>query len=81
MQCGPCPTKAILEGNIHIPYDGPFIFSEVNADTVYWQVMDDGEEKVIRIDTDGVGRDISTKQVGMNWREDITKHYKSREGR
>ena len=27
--CGPCPVAAIKQGNLHIPYDGKFIFSEV----------------------------------------------------
>ena len=30
MACGPCPVKAIKEGNLHVPYDGKFIFSEVS---------------------------------------------------
>ena len=29
--CGPCPVKAIKEGNLYIPYDGMFIFTEVNT--------------------------------------------------
>ncbi|XP_071089058.1 annulin-like [Haliotis cracherodii] len=34
--CGPCPVKAIKEGDINVGSDGAFIFCEVNADTVEW---------------------------------------------
>jgi len=36
-RCGPASVAAIRKGEIRRPYDGPFVFSEVNADKVYWQ--------------------------------------------
>ena len=33
-QCGPCPVKAVLTGEIGIGFDTPFVFSEVNADRI-----------------------------------------------
>lgn len=41
MRCGPCPVKAIKEGDVYLNYDAPFIFSEVNGDKVFWMVSKD----------------------------------------
>ncbi|XP_069102902.1 LOW QUALITY PROTEIN: hemocyte protein-glutamine gamma-glutamyltransferase-like [Argopecten irradians] len=57
--CGPCPLLAIKKGDVTVPYDGRFIFGEVNADKVYWQ-MKDGTIKKLRVKTDSVGQYIST---------------------
>ncbi|NXD67019.1 TGM4 glutamyltransferase, partial [Eolophus roseicapillus] len=37
-QCGPCPLKAIREGDVYLPFDSKFVYAEVNADKVYWVV-------------------------------------------
>ena len=39
--CGPVSLLAIKRGEVHLPYDGRFVFAEVNADKVYWVVNED----------------------------------------
>ncbi|XP_053544817.1 protein-glutamine gamma-glutamyltransferase 5-like [Bombina bombina] len=79
--CGPTSVRAIKEGDIHLNYDAPFVFAEVNADIVSWVVQPDlsHKEKIYR-DTKQIGRFISTKSVGNNVRFDITSNYKYKEG-
>ncbi|KAM6927854.1 protein-glutamine gamma-glutamyltransferase 5 [Xenentodon cancila] len=77
--CGPAPVTAILNGDIHLKYDLPFVFAEVNADCVYWLVKPDGSEVNIFSETMKVGQNISTKSVGSNKRMNITDTYKYRE--
>ncbi|XP_059190792.1 protein-glutamine gamma-glutamyltransferase 2 [Centropristis striata] len=79
-RCGPCPVAAIKEGNLGVKYDAPFVFAEVNADVIYWIVQRDGERRKIRVDQATVGRNISTKSVYGNHRDDITLQYKYPEG-
>ncbi|NWV11389.1 TGM4 glutamyltransferase, partial [Ptilonorhynchus violaceus] len=82
-QCGPCPVKAVREGDVYLPYDSKFVYAEVNADKVYWMVKRvNGKEKYIKVgtETQDIGKNISTKAVGQNRREDITREYKYREG-
>ncbi|KAK3731531.1 hypothetical protein QZH41_002014 [Actinostola sp. cb2023] len=79
--CGPCPVKAIKWGDIHLPYDAGFVFGEVNGDRVYWEVDETtGDMEVIRIEECAVGKNISTKAVGSNAREDLTQYYKHMDG-
>ncbi|NXU53565.1 TGM2 glutamyltransferase, partial [Turnix velox] len=77
--CGPAPVRAIKEGDLQLKYDIPFIFAEVNADVVYWVVQGDGTQKK-SIHSSVVGKNISTKSVGRDSREDITHTYKYPEG-
>ncbi|NWI93544.1 TGM2 glutamyltransferase, partial [Pitta sordida] len=77
--CGPAPVKAIKEGDMQLKYDIPFVFAEVNADVVYWVVQQDGMKKK-GIHSSHVGKNISTKSVGKDSREDITHNYKYPEG-
>lgn len=77
--CGPAPVRAIKEGDLRLKYDIPFIFAEVNADVVYWVVQRDGSQKK-SIHSSVVGKNISTKSVGRDSREDITHTYKYPEG-
>ncbi|XP_005510703.2 protein-glutamine gamma-glutamyltransferase 4 [Columba livia] len=82
-QCGPCPVKAVKEGDVYLPFDGKFVYAEVNADKVYWIVKKvNGKNKFTRIstETEGIGVKISTKAVGEDRREDITSQYKFPEG-
>ncbi|NXT51961.1 TGM4 glutamyltransferase, partial [Pluvianellus socialis] len=82
-QCGPCPLKAIREGDVYLPFDSKFVYAEVNADKVYWIVRKvNGKEKYVKINTEtqGIGVNISTKAVGKDEREDITSQYKFPEG-
>ena len=46
------PIVAIKHGDISQGYDGGFIFGEVNADKVYWEV-DGMDMKVIRVTSRG----------------------------
>ncbi|XP_042688417.1 protein-glutamine gamma-glutamyltransferase 2 [Centrocercus urophasianus] len=77
--CGPAPVKAIKEGDLQMQYDIPFVFAEVNADVVYWIVQSNGEQRK-SIHSSVVGKNISTKSVGRDSREDITHTYKYPEG-
>ncbi|NXX53169.1 TGM4 glutamyltransferase, partial [Scopus umbretta] len=82
-QCGPCPLKAIREGDVYLPFDSKFVYAEVNADKVYWIVKtENGKDKYRKIgtETQGIGMNISTKAVGQDKREDITAQYKFPEG-
>uniref|UniRef100_A0A8D0D1U1 protein-glutamine gamma-glutamyltransferase n=1 Tax=Sander lucioperca TaxID=283035 RepID=A0A8D0D1U1_SANLU len=78
--CGPCPVTAIKEGNLGVKYDAPFLFAEVNADIIHWIVQRDGQRKKVSVDQSGVGRNISTKSVYGDYRDDVTLHYKYPEG-
>ncbi|NXV50678.1 TGM4 glutamyltransferase, partial [Uria aalge] len=82
-QCGPCPLKAVRDGDVYLPYDSKFVYAEVNADKVYWVVKKvRGKDKYMKISTEtqGIGVNISTKAVGQDKREDITAQYKFPEG-
>ncbi|KAM6946323.1 protein-glutamine gamma-glutamyltransferase 2-like [Aplochiton taeniatus] len=78
--CGPCPVHAVRDGEVGLKYDAPFIFSEVNADVVRWIVRADGRRQQTSLDHNIVGRNISTKSVFGESREDVTHHYKYPEG-
>ncbi|NXJ84084.1 TGM4 glutamyltransferase, partial [Trogon melanurus] len=82
-RCGPCPLKAVREGDVYLPFDSKFVYAEVNADEVYWLVKKvNGKDKYVKIatETQGIGINISTKAVGQDKREDITAQYKFPEG-
>lgn len=81
MQCGPAPVKAVKEGDINVGSDTGFVFSEVNADKVYWWVDDDG--KLVSpplVLKSSVGKFIGTKAVGKMETENIIDQYKYQEG-
>ena len=44
-RCGPCPLKAIKEGDLNVKFDVPFVFAEVNADIINWEIRPDGQRK------------------------------------
>ncbi|XP_035486885.1 protein-glutamine gamma-glutamyltransferase 2 isoform X2 [Scophthalmus maximus] len=77
--CGPIPVRAIKEGELTFKYDAPFVFAEVNADTITYTKKNDGSISKV-ITTTAVGQKISTKSVGSDAREDITHLYKYPEG-
>ncbi|XP_056406360.1 LOW QUALITY PROTEIN: uncharacterized protein LOC130297672 [Hyla sarda] len=77
--CGPASVKAIKEGEVHLNYDCPFVFSMVNADCVSWTIYGTNKEKLF-CDPHLIGNRISTKSVGTDDREDITHTYKYDEG-
>ena len=61
-------------------YDNEFVIAEVNADIKYHYRNKAGKFIVMGSDTTAVGTHVSTKAVGLDKREDITLHYKYREG-
>ncbi|XP_068120004.1 protein-glutamine gamma-glutamyltransferase 2 isoform X2 [Hyperolius riggenbachi] len=77
--CGPAPVIAVKEGELGLKYDVPFVFAEVNADTIYYIQQKDGSVRQTR-HISQVGQNISTKAVGKDTREDITHNYKYPEG-
>ncbi|XP_040186210.1 protein-glutamine gamma-glutamyltransferase 5-like [Rana temporaria] len=77
--CGPTSVKAIREGEVHLNYDSPFVFSMVNADSVSWTLYGTKKEKHF-CDPHLIGNNISTKCAGADEREDITDNYKYDEG-
>ncbi|XP_042909148.1 annulin [Parasteatoda tepidariorum] len=79
-RCGPSSVAAIKRGEIQKPFDGPFVFAEVNADKVYWRYRGKNNPlKLINKKTEAIGQYISTKAVGRYEREDITDEYKYKE--
>ncbi|KAL3860744.1 hypothetical protein ACJMK2_010819 [Sinanodonta woodiana] len=88
---GPASIKAIKNGELYLPYDGPFCYGEVNADKVIWMVKDDGSLEIHSVRENIVGKRILTKvpnnmRARMSLRnpdpdcEDITSQYKYKEG-
>lgn len=77
---GPASVVAVKNGEILRPFDCGFVYSEVNADKVYWRYNGPYQPiKLLRKDTLAIGHLISTKAV-LKWeREDITATYKYEE--
>ncbi|XP_055892689.1 hemocyte protein-glutamine gamma-glutamyltransferase-like isoform X1 [Biomphalaria glabrata] len=78
--CGPTSVAAVKQGEVNLPYDGPFVFAEVNADRIYWVPDSEGKLKSVYTDKRLIGKNISTKAANSDDREDITLTYKSEEG-
>lgn len=72
--------KAIREGEVHLPYDTPFVYAEVNADEVIWLFRDGQAQEILDHNTHSIGKEISTKMVGSAKRQNITSSYKYPEG-
>ncbi|XP_069051328.1 protein-glutamine gamma-glutamyltransferase 4 [Lepisosteus oculatus] len=83
-QCGPSPLSAIKKGEVYLAYDTKFIFAEVNADRIIWLVenpkTDQQKTTRLRAHYSAVGKNISTKALGKDERQDITELYKFPEG-
>ncbi|NXT31017.1 TGM3L glutamyltransferase, partial [Pelecanoides urinatrix] len=75
-QCGPASTRAIKEGDVNLDYDSSFVFAAVNADYVTWLHYSKKRKERIYSDTRKIGKFISTKAVGTNFRVDVTANYK-----
>ncbi|KAM9646749.1 LOW QUALITY PROTEIN: protein-glutamine gamma-glutamyltransferase Z [Trichechus inunguis] len=71
--CGPASVKAIREGEVHLAYDPPFVYAEVNADEVIW-LLGDGQAQ------ESIGKEISTKTIGSEEHQNITSSYRYPEG-
>ncbi|XP_061578481.1 protein-glutamine gamma-glutamyltransferase 2 [Cololabis saira] len=78
--CGPCPVIAIKEGELGAKYDAPFIFAEVNADIIHWRIQPDGQWGKVIVDKARVGKNISTKSIYGDYKDDVTLDYKYPEG-
>ncbi|XP_059152311.1 annulin-like [Physella acuta] len=78
--CGPTSVAAIKQGEVNLPYDGPFVFAEVNADRMYWAPNSLGKLECVYLDKKAIGKNISTKAPNSDEREDITLEYKQEEG-
>ncbi|XP_050399460.1 protein-glutamine gamma-glutamyltransferase 4 isoform X1 [Patella vulgata] len=74
--CGPASVKAIKEGELYLGYEAKFLFAEVNADRINWEVDREGNMVAFQMDKHIGGRCISTKAAGTISREDITSDYK-----
>lgn len=59
--CGPCPVAAVKKGICTIPFDTAFVFAEVNADEVHWELLPGGDAKRIKLLKNTTGKFISTK--------------------
>ncbi|XP_031750709.1 protein-glutamine gamma-glutamyltransferase E [Xenopus tropicalis] len=77
---GPTSQKAVKLGDVNLPFDGPFVLAEVNADEIYYGRRNDGTFSILYTDTRKVGQYISTKAVGNFSRQDVTDQYKFPEG-
>ncbi|XP_077315315.1 protein-glutamine gamma-glutamyltransferase 6-like isoform X2 [Lithobates pipiens] len=78
---GPTSVKAIKAGDVHLKYDGAFVFSEVNADEISWIYYKDKDYyNKIKTNSSTIGKFTSTKAVGSGNRNDITSSYKYAEG-
>lgn len=53
---------------------------QVNGDIVEWVKEKSGEMVPVWVEESDVGFNISTKAVGSSDREDVTNHYKYKEG-
>ncbi|KAK0396442.1 hypothetical protein QR680_001716 [Steinernema hermaphroditum] len=80
-QCGPMSVKALREAQVKLPYDGWFVYGEMNADVVHWTFDADNNAQVAKHLKEDVGRALLTANVPTI--EDpmiITNSYKDREG-
>ncbi len=55
-----------------LPPSLPPSLPQVNADIKKYVIGEDGAPRLFKVDTDTVGRTISTKAVGSNRRHDLT---------
>lgn len=80
--CGPCPVAAVKKGICNVQYDTGFVFSEVNADKIYWTVHPGGVFEKKKVETGSVGKGVYTrdpkKEGNEPWK--ITHEYKHEEG-
>ncbi|KAK6623188.1 hypothetical protein RUM43_009040 [Polyplax serrata] len=76
-RCGPASVRAVKRAEIRKPYDSSFLYSEVNADKIFWKYNGPTQPlKLLRKDSEGIGQLICTKAVGRWKGEDITRTYK-----
>ncbi|XP_052247708.1 protein-glutamine gamma-glutamyltransferase K-like [Dreissena polymorpha] len=59
--CGPCPLVALKAGECGVKFDTGFVFAEVNADEVHWELLPGGGTRRLKVDKKSIGKFISTK--------------------
>ncbi|KAM5235427.1 LOW QUALITY PROTEIN: protein-glutamine gamma-glutamyltransferase Z [Ctenodactylus gundi] len=77
--CGTASVKAIKEGDIHSAYDTSFVYAEVNADEVVWLFEDGEAPDILAHNGSSIRKEISTKMVGSDQCQDVTRFYKDPE--
>ncbi|XP_072306472.1 coagulation factor XIII A chain-like [Eucyclogobius newberryi] len=75
-RCGPASVKAIKMGKVCFPFDGRFIFAEVNSDVLYYSRDKYGNLKLEHIDKTKVGKKLMTQSPHNGQGLDITLDYK-----
>ncbi|RXG54888.1 Hemocyte protein-glutamine gamma-glutamyltransferase [Armadillidium vulgare] len=88
MQCGPASLEAIKRGETDLGFDCPFVFSEVNADVIYWRKDENSDWGFSRmkINKNHIGRLILTRAPGEeddydeSDRLNLLESYKNPEG-
>ncbi|KAL1500917.1 hypothetical protein ABEB36_006336 [Hypothenemus hampei] len=76
-RCGPASVTAVKEGEVLRPHDSAFLFSEVNADKIFWRWFGPTQPlKLLRKDIYAIGKLIITKSPGGFGYEDVTASYK-----
>ncbi|XP_025913694.1 erythrocyte membrane protein band 4.2-like [Apteryx rowi] len=78
--CGPAPVQAIKEGKTEVDYDVCYFFAAINAKCQVWIHKADDILKPALGCTKYTGNNISTKSVGSERCEDITRNYRHPEG-
>ncbi|XP_068119185.1 protein-glutamine gamma-glutamyltransferase E-like isoform X2 [Hyperolius riggenbachi] len=79
-QLGPTSQVAVREGEVNKQYDTSFVYSETDADVIYYVVQQDGSKVKSKTDEGEVGILICTKSVGSEEYEDVTYQYKYLQG-
>uniref|UniRef100_A0A8C8RBM7 Transglutaminase-like domain-containing protein n=1 Tax=Pelusios castaneus TaxID=367368 RepID=A0A8C8RBM7_9SAUR len=74
--CGPTWVRSIKDGELDMDYDGHHMFARLNAVCVGWLSQGSGTKTKLYSDTWPCGQSVSTKSVGSDLREDITRDYK-----
>uniref|UniRef100_A0A452HWA5 Transglutaminase-like domain-containing protein n=1 Tax=Gopherus agassizii TaxID=38772 RepID=A0A452HWA5_9SAUR len=74
--CGPTWVRSIKDGDLDLDYDGHHMFSRLNASCVGWLSQGSVSKTKLHYDTWPCGQYISTKCIGSDLREDITRAYK-----
>ncbi|KAK2155751.1 hypothetical protein LSH36_232g01006 [Paralvinella palmiformis] len=76
---GPASVEAIKNGLVNLPYDANFIFAEVNADKVHWIKKPDNMGWATVKEKHKIGKNITTKALSADDRQDVTNVYKFKE--
>lgn len=78
-RCGPFPTLAVKEGMLCYPFDGRFIFGEVEGDVRYHVRDKYGNTTLVHVDKTKIGKLILTQNPHGSLPLDLTLKYKYHE--